>query len=198
MKPASTIFVYHTGFLPAAIRFHMKLWRLITRRKYSLPWNHVEKIIPIRFDNWNKYYADRYGQPKVCDLYFLPTQMFVLMSCSARENGAEMTPLSVYLESHQVNHIREPLNDISLDQCLQLEQYAIDMCIVHHRAYEKVMFLKWVKRIQTLGGYNPKHTDDKQVYCYEIVNEFDKLIGLAPDQDGLVDVYQLWENPKFD
>lgn len=197
MKTGSTIYVYHTGFLPAAIRFHMKLWRFIIGKKYTLPWNHVEKIVSISIENWNKYFFEEYGQPSREDMVFACGLIRVQMSCSARANGAEMTPLSVYLREHPVNHIKEPVAQIKIEQILNLEQYAIDICFIHPRKYEKIMFLKWIKRIQTLGGYNPKHTDDQQVYCFEIVNDFDKLLGLAEDEDGLVDIYQLWENQKF-
>lgn len=199
MKPGSTIFVYHTGFLPAAIRFHMKLWRFVIGKKYTLPWNHVEKVVPITINSWIRFFQDDYGQPSTNDIISIDDgTMFILMSCSARTKGAEMTPLSIYLKEHPVHQVKQPLKSLDITQAYQLQAYALDMCFLNPRKYEKIMFLKWVKRIQTLGGYNPKHTDDKQVYCFEIVNEFDKLLGLAPDQDGLVDIYQLWENPNFE
>lgn len=197
MKPGSTIYVYHTGFLPAMIRFHMKLWRFIIGKKYTLPWNHTEKVVPITMNSWNTYFQDDYGQPSTNDIISISGTLFILMACSARAKGAEMTPLSVYLKDHPVHQVKQPVIDLTLIQANKLERYAIAMCFIYQRKYEKMMFLKWIKRIQTLGGYNPRHTDDREVYCFEIVNEFDRMMGLAPDRDGLVDIYQLWENPNF-
>lgn len=194
MKPGATIFVYHTGFLPAMIRAHMKLWRRITGRDYSLPWNHTEKVVPIHPVVYSKYMEPLYGPPRTEDMYL---NDWIMVSCSAREKGGEMTPLSIYLEEHPVHHIKVPLIPLSPGQMKRMETYALDICFFNKRKYEKMMFLKWVKRIQTLGGYNPKRTDDKQIYCYEVVNEFDKLTGLTENKDGLVDIYQLWENPNF-
>lgn len=196
MKPGATIYVHSPSFLPFHIRVHMAKWRHVLRLggrktdRKAIRWNHTEKVIALSLANWRKYFYETWGNP----VYINGR---ILMSCSARAKGVEMTPLLIYLQEHPDHHIKVPRVDLDQETIDELERWAIFYCFEDHREYQKEMFIKWLARIATLGLYDERKTSDGTFYCFEIVRSFDELAGLRKMETGLVDIFDHWENPNF-
>ena len=165
---AGTILLIKTkGFIPNQIRLHMAILAKRLKRD-PLPWNHAEIVI--------RYKGELYAM-------------------GARGNGAGITPLVEYLDSHSDFLPLFPVVPLTETEIEKLEWYAEDTCFTNKRRYQYGMFLAWIAKLKL--GVNWGEKGNKRLYCYEMVNDVNLLLNRGGFKDKLVSIYDLYDNKHY-
>ena len=167
MLPGTILLIKSKGFIPDQIRLHMAILAKRLHRD-PLPYNHTERIIMYKGE---------------------------LYSMGARGNGAGITPLIEYLNSHSNYLPLFPVVPLTETEIKKLEWYAEDTCFKNKRRYQYGMALAWIAKLKL--GVNWGEKGNRKLYCYEMVNDVNLLLNRGGIKDKLISIYNLYDNLHY-